>query len=421
MSENPLLKLEALGQSIWMDFIRRGTIESGDLKRWIEEDGVSGVTSNPTIFDKAIGGSHDYDDAIHTLALQGKDVEAMYEALTVEDIRNAADLFRPVFDRTLGGDGFVSIEVSPGAAHDTQKTIAEARHLWSLVDRPNVMVKVPGTKEGLPAIRQLTGEGININITLLFGLERYREVVDAYLGGLEDLHASGKPLDHVASVASFFLSRIDVLLDPKLEELAKAGGPRSSLAHALQGQMAIASAKIAYQIYQDMFSSERFQRLARLGGRTQRVLWASTSTKNPAYSDVKYVEALIGPNTIDTLPLETLEAYRDHGRPQRTLDKDVDRAHQKMNELASLGIHMLDVTRQLEDEGVEKFIKSFDELKDTLSQRRSEILADKERGKAGSREPAETKSQSGAKTPSDRSAAGQAEKTGQKNTPGRKP
>ena len=410
MNSNPLIALEALGQSIWTDFIRRSSIESGELKRWIEQDGVSGVTSNPTIFEKAIGGSHDYDDAIRALALQGKSIEAMYEMITVEDIRGAADLFKPVYERTGGGDGYVSIEVSPGLAHDTQASIEEARRLWALVDRPNVMVKVPGTRAGLPAIRQLIGEGININITLLFGLERYREVVDAYLGGLEDLQAKGKPLDRAASVASFFLSRIDVLLDPQLEKIARAGGPKAELARSLQGQVAIASAKVAYQIFQEMFASERFQKLARQGARPQRVLWASTSTKNPAYSDVKYVEALIGPQTIDTIPVETLDAYRDHGHPQRTLDKDVDQAYRVIEDLASLDFSLAETTQQLEDEGVEKFVASYNQLMDTLTKRRAEALGAKS---MAAKEPAETKSPTG--------QMGREAKAGQKNPPGGKP
>ena len=293
-----------------MDFISRGTTSSGELKQLIEQDGISGVTSNPSIFEKAIAESHDYDEAIRSLTLKGMSTDEIYQSLTVENIQNVADLLRPTYNRTDGGDGFVSLEVSPNLAHDTTGTIEEARRLWSLVDRPNSMIKVPATLEGLPAIQQLIGEGINVNITLLFGLPRYRQVADAYINGLETLAAKGKNLKQVSSVASFFLSRIDTLLDP----IFKKKIPAESAAH-LRGQVAIASAKAAYQIYNEILSSNRFRKLANKGARTQRLLWASTSTKNHAYSDTKYMEALIGPDTINTLPVETLAAYRDHGHP----------------------------------------------------------------------------------------------------------
>ena len=316
MKKNPLFVLEAFGQSIWIDFIRRGMISSGELAHLIEEDGISGVTSNPSIFEKAITESHDYDESIRGMILKGKTSAEIYQRLTVEDIQSVADLLRPTYDRTNGGDGFVSLEVSPRLAHDTSGTITEARLLWSLVNRPNTMIKVPATAEGLPAIRQLTGEGINVNITLLFGLPRYREVTDAYISGLEILAAKGKPLERIASVASFFLSRIDVLIDPRLEKIMEAENQQAALATGMHGQIAIASAKAAYQMYKEIFGSERFVRLANKGARSQRLLWASTSSKNPAYSDTKYVEALIGPDTINTVPIETLNAYRDHGRPE---------------------------------------------------------------------------------------------------------
>src|ERR1035437_1853456 len=315
MKRNPLLKLEAFGQSIWMDFIRRGMISSGELKQLIKQNGLGGVTSNPSIFEKAIAESHDYDDAIRALALEGKSVDQIYAALTVEDIQHVADLFRPVYERLDGADGFVSLEVSPYLAHDTARTVAEARRLWAAVARPNVMIKVPASLEGLSAIQQLIGEGINVNITLLFGLPRYRQVAEAYIAGLETLAVQCKPLKSVASVASFFLSRIDVLLDQTLEKLMATDKSKVDLAEQFHGQVAIFSAKAAYQIYKDMFASERFRKLEAQGARTQRLLWAGTSTKNPAYSDLKYVEALIGPGTIDTVPLETLAAYREHGKP----------------------------------------------------------------------------------------------------------
>lgn len=370
MKENPLLKLERLGQSIWMDFIRRGMISSGELKQLIEEDGLRGVTSNPSIFEKAITGSRDYDDTIRALALGGKSVDQIYAALTVEDIQQVADLFRPVYDRLDGADGLVSLEVSPRLAHDTAGTVADARRLWVAVARPNVMIKVPGTIEGLPAIQQLIGEGINVNITLLFGLPRYRQVAEAYIAGLETLAAQGKPLKSVASVASFFLSRIDTLLDSTLEKIMVADKSKADFVEIFRGQVAIFSAKAAYQIYKEIFDSERFSKLKDQGARTQRVLWASTSTKNPAYNDLKYVEALIGPETIDTIPLETLAAYRDHGKPASRLNKDGVKAAGMLRRLSEAGIDLDRVTQQLEDEGVEKFVKAFDALMNTLEEKR---------------------------------------------------
>ena len=374
MKENPLLKLEALGQSIWMDFIRRGMISSGQLKQLIEEDGLGGVTSNPSIFEKAIAGSHDYDDAIRALALEDKSIDQIYAALTVEDIQRAADLFRPVYDRLNGADGFVSLEVSPYLAHDTAGTIAEARRLWLAVARPNVMIKVPATAEGLPAIQQLIGEGINVNITLLFGLPRYRQVAEAYIAGLETLAAKGKSLKSVASVASFFLSRIDVLLDPTLEKTMASDNSKAALAGTLHGEVAIYSAKAAYKIYKEIFESERFGKLKAQGARTQRLLWASTSTKNPAYSDLKYVEALIGPETVNTIPLQTLAAYRDHGKPASRLTNEAEKASENLRRLGEVGIDLDAATQQLEDEGVQKFVKAFDLLMSTLKDKRAAAL-----------------------------------------------
>ncbi len=369
--DNPILKLEAFGQSIWIDFIRRSMIDTGELARLIRNDGVSGVTSNPSIFEKAIAGSHDYDRAIEALALEGKNEADIYQALTIDDIQHVADLFRPLYDRLDGRDGFVSLEVSPYLAHDTRGTIEEARRLWKKVDRPNLMIKVPGTKEGLPAIEKLIGEGLNINITLLFGLPRYREVTEAYLAGLEALAGSGRPLARSASVASFFLSRIDVLLDPQLEQIQSKGGAQAGTAGGLVGEVAIASACEAYRIYQEVFGSERFRKLARDGARPQRVLWASTSTKNPQYSDVKYVEPLIGADTINTLPVETLNAYRDHGDPASRLNAGLQSARQKLEQLAGIGIDLDAATQQLEDEGVAKFEKAFEQLMDALKEKRA--------------------------------------------------
>jgi transaldolase len=371
---NPLIELESFGQSIWMDFLRRSAIDSGELKQLIDQDGVSGVTSNPSIFEKAIAGSHDYDEAVLTLARQGKSVQEIYEALTVEDIQRTADLFRPVYDRLDGKDGFVSLEVSPTLAGDTAGSIQEAHRLWKKVGRPNLMIKIPATEAGLPAIRQLIGEGINVNITLLFGLPSYRQVADAYLAGLETLAAQGKPLDRSASVASFFLSRIDTLADPILKKIRLDGGPRAELVAGLYGELAIASAKVAYQIYQEIFAQDRFKKLAQKGARTQRLLWASTSTKNPEFSDVKYVEPLIGRDTINTLPLETIHLYRDHGSPALSLEDNVEQAYQKLDQLGLAGLDMNFLTKQLEDEGVEKFEKAFETLMSVLGEKREAAM-----------------------------------------------
>jgi len=369
MKDNPLLNLEALGQSVWMDFISRGSLASGQLKRLIDEDGLSGVTSNPSIFEKAILLSRDYEETIRSLSQAGKSAEEIYQQVTVTDIRMAVDLFRPTFDRTDGRDGFVSIEVSPHLAHDTAGTLAEARRLWTAVDRPNVMIKVPATPEGLPAIQALIAAGINVNITLLFGLTRYRQVVEAYFSGLEARSAQGGALGRVASVASFFLSRIDVLIDPLLEQKMKMSTPQTKTASELRGQIAIQSAKAAYGIFTEMFHGPRFQRLLQLGARPQRLLWASTSTKNPAYSDVMYVEPLIGPQTINTLPLETIEAYRDHGKPAGRLGEGLNLARLSLDRLSQLQIDLEAVAGQLEKEGVEKFNQAYDQTLATLREK----------------------------------------------------
>ncbi len=363
---NPLLQLQDYGQSIWLDFIRRGMLESGELRALIEEDGLRGVTVNPSILDEAIRRTDDYQEALRELAAQGKTARDMYEALAIDDVQRAADLFRPTYDGTQGRHGFVSLEVSPRLAYDTPGTIERVRTLWAMLDRPNVMVKVPGTEEGLGAIERLTAEGVNVNVTLLFGLPRYRRVAEAYIRGVEERLSAGQPVDRVASVASFFLSRIDVLVDPMLEEMMKEGGPRREKAGQIRGQVAIASAKLAYQIFSEIFEGERFQPAAEAGARVQRLLWASTSTKNPEYSDVKYVEPLIGPQTVNTLPLSTLEAYRDHGDPAPRLEDGVERAQETLDILAELGIDIDEVTQQLEHEGVRKFVDSYEQLFDEL-------------------------------------------------------
>ncbi len=364
---NPLRQLQSLGQSIWLDDIHRGLLTGGGFRRLIEEDGISGVTSNPAILRKAILDHDDYDAAIGQLAREGSDARAAYETLVLEDLRQAADLLQPVYAASGGRDGYVSMEVSPHLAYDTEATVIAARRLWGLLDRPNVMIKVPATPEGLPAIRSLISEGINVNATLLFSLARYREVAQAFIDGLQDRQRLGKPLDGVASVASFFMSRIDVLVDKLLDSVQdEALRPR---ALALRGKTAIASGKIAYQDYKALFAGPDWDALAGAGARSQRLLWASTSTKNPAYSDVLYVDALIGPDTVNTVPLKTLAAYRDHGRPALRLEQDVDAARAQLQELAAVGIDLDSVTQQLLEEGIDKFIQPFDELLATLAER----------------------------------------------------
>jgi transaldolase len=369
MKTNPLKELAAIGQSIWLDYIRRNLIVSGELKRLIKEDGLRGMTSNPSIFETAIVESHDYDEDIRAMALQGKGVTEIYEALSMGDVQSAADEFRSVYDKTDGKDGYVSLEVNPHLAHDTTGTIEEARRLWTALDRPNVLIKVPATADGLPAIQQLISEGISVNVTLLFGLSRYRQVADAYIAGIESRAAQGKPVKHVASVASFFVSRIDALVDPLLEKHIAQGGPEAEIAKQVHGEVAVASAQTAYQIYKDIFGSARFKKLADKGARPQRLLWASTGTKNPDYSDVKYVESLIGPDTVNTVPLETLDAYRDHGDPKARLEQDVEQAGRVLERLPEFRISIDKVTQQLEDEGVEKFNTPFDKLMETLKEK----------------------------------------------------
>ncbi len=369
MKKNPLNQLAAFGQSIWLDYIRRDLITGGGLRRLIEEDGLRGMTSNPAIFEKAISESHDYDADIRAMAQKGNDIAAIYESLSQRDVQRAADTFRPLYDSTDGNDGYVSLEVNPHLAHDTDGTIAEARRLWAALKRPNVFIKVPATSAGLPAIRQLISEGINVNVTLLFGLPRYRQVAEAYLGGIEARAAQGKAVKPIASVASFFVSRIDAMVDPLLEKQIAQGGKGAVMAEAARGQVAIASAKMAYQIHKEIFTSERFRKLAARGARVQRLLWASTSTKNPDYSDVKYVEALIGADTVNTVPLETLDAYRDHGVPEARLEQDLEDARRVLEGLIETGIRIDDVSRQLEEEGVAKFNAPFDKLMETLANR----------------------------------------------------
>jgi transaldolase / glucose-6-phosphate isomerase len=362
---NPLKELLKYGQSVWLDYIRRNLITSGELKRLIEEDGLRGMTSNPSIFEKAIAGSTDYTDFLNSL--KGKtdlDAKARYEMLAIRDIQNATDLMRPVYDSAKRKDGFVSLEVSPYLARDTKRTIEEARRLWKSVARDNVMIKVPGTAEGLPAIQQLIGEGININVTLLFSQQVYEQVAQAYIAGLEGFAAKGGDLSRVASVASFFISRIDTLIDSIVnEKLKKASDPaQQALLKSVLGKVAIANGKLTYQAYQSIFSGPRWEALAKMGAQTQRVLWASTSTKNPNYRDVLYVEELIGKDTVNTIPPATFDAFRDHGKVRNSLTEDIPGAKDTMETLPKVGISMKEVTDRLTDDGVKLFADAFDQL-----------------------------------------------------------
>lgn len=374
MAQNPLQELARLGQSVWLDTLSRDLIQSGKLKQLIEQDALRGVTSNPTIFQKAISAGDHYDGQIAELSAQGKSVAEIYEALTVQDVQDAADLLRPTWESLQHADGFVSLEVNPHLAYRTEATLAEVKHLWAMVDRPNSFIKIPATQPGLEAIRQATSAGVNVNVTLLFGLPRYEEVVEAYMGGLEERLERGETIEDIHSVASFFLSRIDVLLDPRLEEIANGGGEHAELAGKLVGQAAIASAREAYRICDGLIASERWQRLKAEGANLQRLLWASTSTKNPAYPDVKYVEALVAPETVNTVPMETIDAYRDHGQPQVRINDEPELTREVLEGLGVLGIDLQQATEQLEREGVEKFNNSYDDLMGTLQEKRAEAL-----------------------------------------------
>lgn len=372
MIENPLIKLKTLGQSIWLDYIRRELITSGELQKLIEKDGLCGMTSNPSIFEKAIAESQIYDSDIHELDRQKKDAKTIYESISQLDVRNAADVFRNVYEKTNGRDGYVSLEVNPHLAHDTKATIEEARRLWAALNRPNVLIKVPATSECLPAIQQLISEGVNVNVTLLFGLSRYRQVIEAYIAGLEERVTLGKSVENISSVASFFLSRIDSLIDPLIENFIDPSGEQTEIAQKIHGQVALASAKIAYKIYKEIFDSDRFKKLADNGALSQRLLWASTSTKNPDYSDIKYIESLIGQDTVNTVPPETINAYRNHGNPELRLEQDVEEANWVIARLPDFNININQITQKLEDEGIKIFINSFDKLMESLTKKTSE-------------------------------------------------
>jgi transaldolase/glucose-6-phosphate isomerase len=364
-TKNPLRELLNYGQSMWLDYIRRDLFTSGKLKQLINDDGLRGMTSNPAIFEKAIADSSLYDDILKSLASRSDlDTTARFEQIAIRDIQDAADALRPVYDESNSRDGYVSLEVSPYLARKTKETIDEARRLWKAVKRENVMIKVPGTAEGLPAIRQLVGEGLNINITLLFAQEVYEKVAEAYIAGLEDLAARGGNLKKMASVASFFISRIDTLIDSLLNDKLKAttDASQQALLKSLLGKVAIANGKLTYQSYQKIFSGPRWQASAAKGAQTQRVLWASTSTKNPNYRDVIYIEELIGADTVNTMPPATIDAFRDHGLLRNSLTEDVAGAATVMQNLARAGISMKQVTDKLTDDGVKLFAEAFDKL-----------------------------------------------------------
>jgi transaldolase len=364
-----LIELEKMGQSIWLDYIQRSLLTSGELKQMVDS-GLRGVTSNPAIFEKAIAGSNDYDDELKQLVKTDGSIEQIYEALAIKDITLATDTLRGVYDSTNGKDGYVSLEVSPELAYETDKTVAEAKRLFETVNRPNVMIKVPATQEGLPAIAELIGCGVNVNVTLIFSLQNYKAVAEAYQAGLEQLAATGPSvkgghaIDRVASVASFFVSRVDSAVDKKLEKIDNS---------ELLGKIAVANSKIAYAEYKQIIQQPRWQQLAAQGAQVQRVLWASTSTKNPAYPDNLYVDELIGPDTVNTLPPATLDSFRDHGRVAETLTQGLEEAQHQVARLADLGIDLAAVTRKLQDDGVVAFAKPFAKLLESIAEKCKQI------------------------------------------------
>jgi transaldolase len=373
---NRIKQLNDLGQSIWFDNIQRLLLDNGEMEHMIEQGEIRGVTSNPSIFQNAIAKTSYYDEAIKPLARQGWQAEQIFWQLAVEDIRAATDLFRPVYEDSNAGDGYVSLEVSPLLANDTEQTIAEARRLWDWVNRPNLMIKIPATRAGLTAIRTSIAAGININVTLIFSLTRYAEVIEAYLAGLEDRKAAGLPIDRIASVASFFVSRIDSKVDGYLQQIIHKEGSEAAQATQLLGQTAIANARLAYQLFLKEFGASRFKVLEAVGAKFQRPLWASTSTKNPAYRDVIYVEDLVGKNSVNTVPPQTLDAFRDHGVAAITIETGKIDPQSVMDGIESVGIEMGQVTQELEDEGVKAFMDAFTGLIKTIDQRRISALAE---------------------------------------------
>jgi transaldolase len=376
VAENRIKQLyEREGQSVWQDDISRDMLNRGEIRKGIEEIGIRGLTSNPTIFEKAIAAGTAYDDEIAALLEGDLDASAIFETVAVHDIQAACDLFRPVYDSAEGRDGFVSIEVSPLSARNGEQTAEDARRLWAAVDRPNLMVKIPGTSEGAPVIRQMLEEGVNINITLLFSIDSYEQVARAYLDALQTRLDAGQPIDRLASVASFFVSRVDTLVDKLLDEKIAAAQDDAERGHleSLKGKAAVANAKIAYESFQRLFSGPAWEKLSAAGAAVQRPLWASTSVKNPAYPDTMYVDDLIGPDTVNTMPRPTIAAFLDHGTVERTVDRDLAAAHQTMQDLAAVGIDMDAVTRQLEEEGIASFVKSFELLLAGVGSKRSQL------------------------------------------------
>lgn len=380
---NPLQELAKYGQSVWYDNLNRELIRSGHLQRMIDQDNVTGGTSNPSIFEKAIDSGDAYDADIGRLVDEGRTLPEIYDALTITDVRLSCDAFLPIYERTAGADGFASLEVTPEIAYDTAASASEARRLFAALARPDAMIKIPGTPQGIPAIEECLVDGCNINITLLFGVENYAEVAEAYIRALEKRHKDGKPIDRIASVASFFVSRVDTLVDKKLDEKISGGGDAAKL-EALKGKAGVANARIAYARYKDIFSGPRWQELQAAGGRVQRCLWASTSTKNPAYRDVIYVEELIGPETINTVPQVTLDAFRDHGRLRNSLEEDVAGAFAHVEALAGAGIDLRAVTDELQTQGVDLFIGAYHKANEMVRTKRDKILTAKGAG-AGAR------------------------------------
>jgi transaldolase len=369
-------ELHSLGQSIWYDNIERRLIKSGEFAAWINNGEIRGLTSNPTIFQNAIANSSNYDTDLTSLAQSGCDASQIFEYLAIDDIHSVADLLLPIFTESQGGDGYVSLEVNPHLANDTYQTLRDAKRLWKTVNRPNLMIKIPATSAGLPAIRDAIASGINVNVTLIFSIQRIQEVMQAYISGLEDYLAdNGSSIGKIASVASFFVSRIDSKVDKRLDAIINSGEKGITQAEELKGRAAIASAKIAYQEFRHVFEGDKFRLLKEQGAHIQRPLWASTSTKNPNYPDTLYIDSLIGPNTVNTVPHKTLNDFRDHGKPHLSIEDNIEEAKQVFHQLESFGISMLEVTHELEDEGVKSFIDSYDALLDTIEKRRVEALS----------------------------------------------
>jgi transaldolase len=376
VSNNPLEQLHAAGQAVWLDFLERRFLADGGLRKLIAEDGITGVTSNPSIFEKAMGQGNAYDEGFEAILGKGDaSTQELYESQAIADIKAAASDLRPVYDREAGKDGYVSLEVSPYLANDTAATIAEARRLWQQVDAPNLMIKVPGTPAGVPAVRQLIADGLNINITLLFAIDAYQAVAEAYMEGLEGRITAGKPIDRIASVASFFVSRIDTQIDKKIDTRVAAGDKDADALKALRGKVAIANAKLAYAWYQDMIASERWRKLADKGAMPQRLLWASTGVKDPSYPDTLYVDRLIGPDTVNTMPPKTMDAFRDHGTVTASLTADPDAAKTVLSDADRLGLDLAGVTSTLVDDGVKQFAEAADALLHAVSEKRT-ALAD---------------------------------------------